>query len=113
MTAAPRQQIPTLTDREIKVLALLAGHTSVDSTWTEADFAALSLAAADQAGASLVQQEAISLLLPATECERGGCNATPVRGTDWCAEHGEEAAEEHAFRRGAEIDARIDAARGH
>lgn len=67
MTSARRQSIPTLTDREVRVIAVLAGHTSIDSSWTEADFAALALAAADQAGATLVQQEAISLLLPATD----------------------------------------------
>lgn len=48
----------------IKVAALLAGHVSVDSTWTALDFAALSLAAADQAGVSAKDQAAIAEILP-------------------------------------------------
>lgn len=47
----------------IKVTALLDGHTSIDSTWTQDDFAALSVAAADQAGASVREQMQIAAIV--------------------------------------------------
>src|SRR5689334_13085817 len=55
-----------------KVQALLDGHISVDSSWTAADFAALAVAAADQAGATVEQQEAISAELP--DCPHEDCD---------------------------------------
>jgi len=47
----------------IKVAALIDGHTSIDSTWTQDDFAALSVAAADQAGASVREQMQIASIV--------------------------------------------------
>jgi peptidoglycan hydrolase-like protein with peptidoglycan-binding domain len=47
----------------IKVAALIDGHTSIDGTWTKDDFAALSVAAADQAGASVREQTRIAAIV--------------------------------------------------
>lgn len=41
-----------------KVATLIAGQSSIDSTWTEADFAALALACLDQAGLTLDEYRA-------------------------------------------------------
>ena len=49
--------------RSVKIAALLDGHTSIDSTWTKDDFAALSVAAADQAGASVREQTQIAAIV--------------------------------------------------
>lgn len=49
--------------RSLKVAALLDGHTSINSTWTKDDFAALSVAAADQAGASVREQTQIAAIV--------------------------------------------------
>ena len=49
--------------RSIKVAALIDGHISIDSTWTKDDFAALSVAAADQAGASVREQTQIAAIV--------------------------------------------------
>lgn len=46
----------------LRVQALIDGHTSIDSTWTEQDFIALSLAALDQAGASIRMQNRVAAL---------------------------------------------------
>ena len=52
--------------RSLKVAALLDGHISIDSTWTKDDFAALSVAAADQAGASVREQTQIAAIVGVT-----------------------------------------------
>jgi len=51
--------------RSLKVAALLDGHISIDSTWTKDDFAALSVAAADQAGVSVHEQTQIATIVRA------------------------------------------------
>lgn len=57
-----------------KVDALLDGHISIaQGTFTTADFAALCLAAADQAGSSVAQQDEIAAQLP--ECPHGDCGS--------------------------------------
>ena len=52
--------------RSVKIAALLDGHTSIDRTWTKDDFAALSVAAADQAGASVREQTQIAAIVGVT-----------------------------------------------
>jgi hypothetical protein len=47
-----------------RVEALISGHSSIDASWTVEDFAALCIAAADQAGATVAQQEQIADALP-------------------------------------------------
>ena len=56
-------RIPVLSARDIRVHAVLAGHAAVDVSWTEDDFAALAVAAADQAGASLPETKQIAEIL--------------------------------------------------
>ena len=47
----------------LKVSALLAGQISIDSSWTEDDFAELALAAADQASAGPRDLDAMARML--------------------------------------------------
>jgi len=47
----------------LKVSALLYGHTSIDSTWTHEDFLALAIAALDQGGASVRVQRRVAELV--------------------------------------------------
>ena len=49
-----------------KVDALIAGRISIDSSWTERDFADLALAAADQSGMSMRNQDRVAELVHAT-----------------------------------------------
>lgn len=51
----------------LKVQALLDGHVSVDGSWTRDDFAALSVAAADQAGCSVREQMRIAAIVSVPE----------------------------------------------
>lgn len=44
----------------VRVQALLDGHTSIDGTWTEDDYLQLALAAIDQAGVSLQLQRRVN-----------------------------------------------------
>ena len=53
----------------IKVQALLDGAISVDSSWTRDDFAALSVAAADQAGCSIREQMRIAAIVATMDGE--------------------------------------------
>jgi hypothetical protein len=46
-----------------RVDALLAGQTSIDSTWTETDFLELAMAALDQGGVSAMTQATIAKLV--------------------------------------------------
>lgn len=46
-----------------KVAALLDGQISIDSSWTEADFRELGMAALDQGGVSAKDQDAIEKLI--------------------------------------------------
>lgn len=46
-----------------KVEALISGQSSIDSTWTEQDFADLAMAALDQAGVDKDDQDQVSLAL--------------------------------------------------
>lgn len=50
-------------DYSVKIDALLDGHISIDSSWTEADFYALAMAALDQAGISTDMQKRIGALM--------------------------------------------------
>ena len=47
----------------LKVRALLYGHTTIDSTWTEEDYLALAIAALDQGGASRRTQVRVAELV--------------------------------------------------
>jgi hypothetical protein len=47
----------------IKARAVIDGHASIDSSWTEQDFAELAIAAADQAGLSARDQEWLRAML--------------------------------------------------
>lgn len=49
-----------------KVSALLAGETSIDSTWTESDFAELAIAAADRSNLSMRDQDRVAAMVHAT-----------------------------------------------
>lgn len=53
-----------------KVDALIAGQISIDSSWSERDFADLALAAADQAGCSVGDQLYIEGILRDTQRPR-------------------------------------------
>lgn len=55
--------MPVNSYSSLKVAALLNGHISIDGAWTPADFAALALAAADRAGASLSAQTQLATIL--------------------------------------------------
>lgn len=66
-THTARQVIPVVKpDYTVKVDALLAGHTSIDSSWAAADFLDLALAALDQGGVSAEMQERIAGLVKET-----------------------------------------------
>lgn len=52
-----------------KVAALLAGHISIDGSWGQSDFAALAVAAADQAGCSIREQMRIAAIVATTDGE--------------------------------------------
>jgi len=57
------KKLPENPYRSLKVAALIDGHISIDSAWTKDDFAALSVAAADQAGASVREQTQIAAIV--------------------------------------------------
>lgn len=47
----------------VKVDALISGHISIDGTWTEEDFRALALAAADQGGLTLRETDKVAAII--------------------------------------------------
>lgn len=53
----------------LKVNALISGQTSIDSTWELEDFAALAMAALDQAGVERADQNTVSKLLAEYDLE--------------------------------------------
>lgn len=53
----------------LRVQALIDGAISVDSSWTRDDFAALAVAAADQAGCSIREQMRIAAIVATTDGE--------------------------------------------